>query len=147
MAHAKQNEPDDKKTAKKKLSPKQVIEEAGLKDEHVKAAHKILKEVDAELVSLAKKDDDSEERVGERHVVMGSFVDSLNGFVAMVIERVAAAAHIVLTKENIPIIRAVIKSMPGEGRLEIFLLFALDQWERNLPDDPNADLTAVALNR
>jgi hypothetical protein len=114
---------------------------------HLKDAHKVLKDAAEELKSIKSSDSDESKVDGRRVMATGGFFRSVNGFIHSILERVAAAAHVVFTKENIPTLRAIITAMPGESALESFLLLALDQYDRTLPADPNADLTVEALNK
>lgn len=122
------------------------VEDLDLDKKNVKAAHDVIKETEKELKEM-KGDDSRKSRVGGRRMrSTGGFFGSVNGFLHNTLEKIAAAAHVVFTKENIPTLRAIIVAFPGESALESFLLLALDQYEKNLADN-SADLTAEALNR
>lgn len=112
----------------------------------VKAAHAVAKECEKELAATKKHDDEKEMVGGRRRMGAGGFFPGVNGFVHSTLEKMAAAAHIVFTKENIGKLREIVKSIPGDGPFEGMLLLGLDQMERNLPaNDPNADLTVESL--
>ena len=95
-----------------------------------------------------KDHDDGEEVIGgQRKARAGGFFGSVNAWLHSVLQRIAAAEHVVFTKSNIGLLREIVRSLPGEGVLVGMLLLALDQLERNLPSDPNADLTVEALSK
>jgi hypothetical protein len=154
---AKSNQSDDNsgtgKGAKNTQPPKRSDaeeEDSRLRQvdkKHLADAHNVIKEGIADLKQVKKEETSESKLGGRRRMASGGLFSSLSVFFHGVLEKVAAAAHVVFTKENIPTLRAIIKAFPGDGPFEAMLLLALDQYERTLPADPNADLTVEALSR